>query len=495
MNVNSSDSVFLMDESIMLSSRFRDLILISESDSGHSRIYKAQRMGKWHILKCLKPEYASQKEYQALLQKEFEIGYQLNHPNIARIIGLEEVEDLGTCIIEEYIEGQTLKEIIQENTLNKGQYQNILLQICEALSYIHHRQIIHRDLKPENIMLTDNGQHVKLIDFGLSDTDDYAILKAPAGTWRYAAPEMVENLSIDQRADIFSLGVIMQELPDSSYKIKRIAKRCIRQNKEQRYQSAEEIITALKKKSTLPVALLALLIIVISFLVYIVTIKPTQESSSTATEFSEHTNSASQETEISSEKENCITRKAEEPAASDIISSENNKSLASKEEPKNEDVDAQQLYDFTIGLIEKHIRKGEQLSGETMASINQVAEQLSGGDVAKVSQRKMEMQALVNTMMTSYQQKYFAEMAKRIDSNTPFDEQLLAEIMAFGRETAKIKTANDANTSFSKIYQAIQQEVKRRVNPSSPYLQIYTFAATNAAFAYLREFYKGAKVS
>ena len=83
-------------------------------------------MGKWHILKCLKPEYANLKEYQALLQKEFEIGYQLNHPNIAHIIGIEEVEDLGTCIIEEYIEGQTLKEIIQENTLNKGQYQNIL---------------------------------------------------------------------------------------------------------------------------------------------------------------------------------------------------------------------------------------------------------------------------------------------------------------------------------------------------------------------------------
>ena len=77
-------------------------------------------------------------------------------------------------------------------------------------------------------------------------------------------------------------------------------------------------------------------------------------------------------------------------------------------------------------------------------------------------------------------------MAKRIDSNTPFDEQLLAELMAFGRETAKIKTANDANTSFSKIYQSIQQEVKRRVNPSSPYSQIYTLAATNAAFAYLR---------
>ena len=493
--MNTSDSDFLMDESIMLSSQFRDFKLISESDSGYSRIYKAQRMGKWHILKCLKPEYANQKEYQALLQKEFEIGYQLNHPNIAHIIGIEEVENLGTCIIEEYIEGQTLKEIIQENTLNKGQYQNILLRICEALSYIHHRQIIHRDLKPENIMLTDNGQHVKLIDFGLSDTDDYAILKAPAGTWRYAAPEMVANQPIDQRADIFSLGVIMQELPCSSYKIKRIAKRCIRQNKEQRYQSAEEIIIALKKKSTLLVALLALLLIIISFLVYIVALKPAQESSSTVTELSEQTNSTSKESEIPTEKENSITHKAEELSTSGIAPSENNKSLASKEEPKNKDVDDQQLYDYTIGLIEKHIRKGEQLSGETLASINQMAEQLSEGDVAKASQRKIEMQALVNTMTATYQQKYFVEMAKRIDSNTPFDEQLLAELMALGRETARIEIANGTNTSFSKIYQAIQQEVKRRVNPSSPYLQIYTFAATNAAFAYLREFYKGAKVS
>ena len=324
----------------------------------------------------------------------------------------------------------------------------------------------------------------------MSDTDDYAILKAPAGTWRYAAPEMVANLPIDQRADIFSLGVIMQELPCSSYKIKRIAKRCIRQNKEQRYQSAEEIITALKKKSTLPFALLALLFIIISFLVYIVALKPTQESSSTITELSEQTNSASKESDIPTEKENSITRKAEESSASGIAPSENNKSLASKEEPKNKDVDAQQLYDYTIGLIEKHIRKGEQLSGETLASINHKAEQLSGGDVAKASQKKMEMQALVNTMMATYYQDLYKDMAKRIDSKRPFDEQILAELMVLGRETAQKEIANGINTSFSKIYQSIQQEVKRRVNPSSPYLQIYTFAATNAAFAYLREFIK-----
>ena len=114
--------------------------------------------------------------------------------------------------------------------------------------------------------------------------------------------------------------------------------------------------------------------------------------------------------------------------------------------------------------------------------------------MAKANQRKMDMQALVNTMTATYQQKYFAGMAKRIESNTPFDEQLLAELMVLGRETARKEIANGTNTSFSTIYQSIQQEVKRRVNPSSPYLQIYTLAATNAAFTHLREFYNGAKV-
>lgn len=127
--MTSSDSDFVTGGSLLVSSQFRDIELISESVSGYSRVYKAQRMGKWHALKCLKLEYASQNEYRALLQKEFEIGYQLNHPNIARIIGIEEVADLGICIVMEYIEGQTLKKAIADKRLTKNQYQDILLQL------------------------------------------------------------------------------------------------------------------------------------------------------------------------------------------------------------------------------------------------------------------------------------------------------------------------------------------------------------------------------
>jgi len=89
--IDTSDSGFLSGESLYLSSRFRDIELLSVSQQGYSRVFRAQRMGKWHVLKCLKQEYMQQAEYRALLQKEFEIGYNLNHPNIAATIGLEEV--------------------------------------------------------------------------------------------------------------------------------------------------------------------------------------------------------------------------------------------------------------------------------------------------------------------------------------------------------------------------------------------------------------------
>lgn len=487
--MTSSDSDFVTGGSLLVSSQFRDIELISELVSGYSRVYKAQRMGKWHALKCLKPEYANQNEYRVLLQKEFEIGYQLNHPNIARIIGIEEVDDLGICIVMEYIEGQTFKKAITDKRLTKNQYQDILLQLCEALSYIHHRQIIHRDLKPENIMLTDNGLHVKLIDFGLSDTDDYAILKNPAGTRKYAAPEVVANLPIDQRSDIYSLGIIMQELPSCSNEIKRIAKRCIKQEREQRYQSAEEIITALKKKSTFPFVYFIFLLVAILTIVYFVTTTFTKESPSAISVESEKTHSNSEDLNTPQKQESNKTREISTPRTHDVDISNDKLVLPSNDESPYDDPGLQQLYDYTINLVEKHIRKGEEPSSETLESINQKAVQLSNGNTSKANQLKMDMQALVNTMTATYHLEFYKKMAKRIDSEIPFDEHLLAELIALGHETAKTEIAKDTNVSFSVIHHRLEQQVRRKVDSSSPFFHPYSLAATNSAFAYLREYY------
>ncbi len=237
-------------------------------------------MGKWHTLKCLKREYADKKEYQALLQKEFELGYYLDHPNIAHTLSMEEVEGLGKCIVMEYVEGRTLRKAI-EQSLTREQSLDIVQQLCLALNYIHQRQIIHRDLKPENVMLTFNGNYVKLMDFGLSDADEYAILKLPAGTPRYAAPEQLKTGgTIGPSTDLYALGIIMQEMPSLPRSMMRIAKRCCKSRPEERYQSADEVMAAIAKRhrSSWPIASALVLATLLLAALFFYSRKPQHES-------------------------------------------------------------------------------------------------------------------------------------------------------------------------------------------------------------------------
>ena len=129
---------------------------------------------------------------------------QLQHPMIVSVYSLEEVSGLGLCIVMEWIDGITLKEWLQQKEHTQEQHRHVADMLLDALAYVHSRQTQHRDLKPSNIMLTNDGQHLKLIDFGLSDTDSHAILKAPAGTEGYMAPEGA--------SDIYSLGCILREM-------------------------------------------------------------------------------------------------------------------------------------------------------------------------------------------------------------------------------------------------------------------------------------------
>lgn len=252
---NESESrLILQGAELVMTNRFTDIEPLYTSMHGYAAIYRAKRMGKWHVLKCLKAGHSGSPLYLGLLQKEFEIGYNLSHPNIVQTIGFESVDGLGPCIVMEYIDGRTLRSVLDEKKMTRGEARQVILQTCAALDYIHSRQITHRDLKPENIMLTGNGGNVKLIDFGYSDTDSYAVLKQPAGTRRYAAPELTAGQAADTRADIYALGVIMSEinnaLPRKWMRLGRISARCTKPDADRRYASAAEIGTALTPTHT-----------------------------------------------------------------------------------------------------------------------------------------------------------------------------------------------------------------------------------------------------
>jgi serine/threonine protein kinase len=162
-----------------------------------------------------------------------------------------------------------------------GRLKDVMLQICEALGYIHGHGLIHRDLKPSNIMV-DEDRVVRLMDFGLAKfiSDDAAVTADGrlVGTFRYMAPEQILGEKLDSRADLYSLGVILYELlsgrapfdaktpyelwqkvletepaplsvfnPRTDRMLSRIAHRLIRKEPEDRYQTAEEVFEALSE--------------------------------------------------------------------------------------------------------------------------------------------------------------------------------------------------------------------------------------------------------
>lgn len=231
---------------------FSDIREIYSSASGYNRLFRCERYGRLHILKTLQTDYVGNGFYEQALRKEFNIGYQLEHPHICRTLGWEQVPGLGRCILLEYIDGLTLKEFMEQGKLTGTLARKLIVELCSALQYLHSKQIIHRDLKPCNILITHNGNNVKLIDFSLSDCDDYDVLKIPAGTRCYLAPEVLQSGTMpDLRADIYSLGVVIGEMATvlKDRKLAAVSRKCTQRKREKRYASASEIVAVLEKKT------------------------------------------------------------------------------------------------------------------------------------------------------------------------------------------------------------------------------------------------------
>ena len=194
------------------------------STTGTNVIARGRRFGRFWLLKGIIPELRESSSALRRLQKEFELHSRLLHHNIVRVTGLEDIPSLGTCIVEEWVEGETLATLLRSGQLSQGERRRILREIISAVGYMHSMGVVHRDLKPQNIMVRKNGGEALLIDFGLADSGDYAELKQAAGTNGYISPEQFTAGGARITDDIYSLGVIMKELcPEYS----RIADRCM----------------------------------------------------------------------------------------------------------------------------------------------------------------------------------------------------------------------------------------------------------------------------
>ncbi len=237
---NISTSGFVPSSEYVVSGQFSNFLELSSR--GYCRLYKAQRNGQWFTLKTLKSEVANDPMYQGMLDKEFNLMMQLNHPNVVRVYSREEIPNFGPCIVMEYIDGRTLGDFLSEKPTQSVR-ESVVRQLLEAIGYCHGKQIIHRDLKPSNVLVTYNGNRVKLIDFGLSDSDSYAVLKEPAYTKAYAAPEQLSGGKVDNRTDLYAFGLILKQLFPNLYG--HVVCKCLQPRREKRYASAEEVAAAM----------------------------------------------------------------------------------------------------------------------------------------------------------------------------------------------------------------------------------------------------------
>lgn len=220
---SSSESGFIKD----VDSEFKVMTGMTDVEILHiskvNIIARGKRYGRLWLLKALRPELRNSNVNRRRLQKEFEIHSRLLDPGVVQTAGFENIEELGNCIVEEWVEGKTLAQLIQEGELSKAERGRIMRDIIRTVGYIHSRGVVHRDLKPENVMVREAGGATVIIDFGLADTDDYTELKQSAGTPGYISPEQENDGNAHISDDIYSLGVIMKQLcPEYG----RIAARC-----------------------------------------------------------------------------------------------------------------------------------------------------------------------------------------------------------------------------------------------------------------------------
>ncbi len=186
---------------------------LGEGDSGH--VYRAWDTQKRRTvaLKLLKAQLIKNVAFRARFLTAVNKLSGYRHPNVCSVFGIHKVDE-SYLIVTEYLEGVTLRELIQRGPMNNRTFLDTAAQIADGLKYAHERLVTHGNIKPSNVMVIGDGQ-VKIMDFGLSrchDTDEAEGVQHSLEALHYLAPEQITAGLVTQLADFFSLGVLFYEL-------------------------------------------------------------------------------------------------------------------------------------------------------------------------------------------------------------------------------------------------------------------------------------------
>lgn len=187
------------------------------AQGGMAEVWRAVdlQLARTVAVKLLKPQLANDSTLAERFRREAVAAANLNHFNIVTAYDAIEYDEGRQALIMEYVEGKSLRELLDTRTqLESNLVQHIGVSVCAALEAAHERGIIHRDIKPGNILLTREG-HVMITDFGiakvLGEGGDLTSENIMMGTAKYLAPEQVKGDPLDERADLYSLGIVLYE--------------------------------------------------------------------------------------------------------------------------------------------------------------------------------------------------------------------------------------------------------------------------------------------
>ena len=258
---------------------FENLEFLGEG--GMAIVFKAldTRKGTTVALKVLPRRLLQDDEYKRRFQREASAGMRLHHPNIVKILEMGEADE-EFFISMEYIEGATLRKLLLDGPVDPKRVIEIGISVCDGLNEAHKIGIIHRDIKSDNIMLNSEGD-VKIMDFGLAKLQGASLLTQEGmvlGTTAYMSPEQAVGGNVDQRSDLFSLGVVFYELltgtlpfaaeyelaviysivneeptdvtelnKDVPKLLEQVVKKAMKKERQHRYQNIEELHGDLRK--------------------------------------------------------------------------------------------------------------------------------------------------------------------------------------------------------------------------------------------------------
>ena len=197
----------------LLDNRYEILEVIGTG--GMAVVYKARchRLNRLVAIKILKDEHSRDEEFRRRFHHEGEAVAMLSHANTVQVYDVSS-SDNADYIVMELIDGITLKQYMEKKgVLNWKETLHFAMQIAKGLEHAHSRGIVHRDIKPHNVMVLKNGS-VKVTDFGIARvmSKTNTLTKEALGSVHYISPEQAKGGWVDNRSDLYSLGVVMYEM-------------------------------------------------------------------------------------------------------------------------------------------------------------------------------------------------------------------------------------------------------------------------------------------